>query len=92
LNEHANALKMGVLKDAQAKAQEKITTITDEVASLSAADAQNRLQSTTTTVIQTQSKSAGESHVAGATVVGGDTTTTTTNKSSSHHSETYKKH
>jgi len=92
LNEHANALKMGVLKDAQAKAQEKITTITDEVKNLTAADAQNRLQSTTTTVIQTQAKSAGETHVAGMTTVGGETTTTTTNKSSAQHYESHKKH
>jgi len=92
LNEHANALKMGVLKDAQAKAQEKITTITDEVKNLTAADAQNRLQSTTTTVIQTKSHAAGESHVAGMTAAENTSTTTTTNKSSAQHSETHKRH
>jgi len=87
LNQHANALKMGVLQDAQAKQQEKITTITDEVKTLSAADAANRLQSTTTTVIQTQAKTAGETHVAGMTAAQG----TTTNKSTAQHSETHKR-
>jgi len=95
LNQQANALKMGVLQDASVKAQEKITTITDEVKGLSAADAANRLQSTTTTVIQTQARSAGETHVAGGGVAS-RTTETTTNKSSaasssSQYSEAHRK-
>lgn len=79
LNEEANRLKMGVLRDAQAQANAKVEAITDQVAALGAEDANRLLSSTSTTVIRTEAKAAGETHVAGvAAVVGGTTTTTTT--------------
>jgi len=68
LNEEANRLKMGVLREAQAQANAKVDAITQQVAALGAEDANRLLTSTSTTVIRTEAKAAGESHVAGATV------------------------
>jgi len=85
LNEEANRLKMGVLRDAQAQANAKVDSITQQVAALGAEDANRLLTSTSTTVIRTEAKSTGETHVAGATAVLG-TTATTVEKSSSSQS------
>jgi hypothetical protein len=68
LNEEANRLKLGVLRDAQAQANAKIDSITEQVAMLGAQDANRLLTSTSTTVITTEAKATGETHVAGATV------------------------
>jgi len=92
LNNEANRLKMAVVKEAQALEHKQVEQITDRVAALGSEDASRRLQSTTTTVITTEAKSQGETHVAGATVIGGTRTTTTTDKSRSEHSETHKHH
>ncbi|CAF1181081.1 unnamed protein product [Didymodactylos carnosus] len=83
LNEEANRLKMGVLRDAQAQTNAKIESITDQVAALGQEDASRRLASTTTTVITTQAKSASAHH-AEAVVVGGTTATNTEVHASSH--------
>ncbi len=52
---------------------------------MGAEDANRLLTSTSTTVIRTEAKSSGETHVAGVAAVVG-TTTNTTEKSSSSHS------
>jgi len=86
LNEEANRMKMNVLRDAQAQVNVKVEAITDQVAALGAEDASNRMASTTTTVITTQAKSSGETHVAGAEVVVGSATDTVETSSASHSS------
>ncbi|CAF1241996.1 unnamed protein product [Adineta ricciae] len=82
LNEEANRLKMGVLREAQAQANAKVDAITQQVAALGAEDANRLLTSTSTTVIRTEAMAQGETHVPGAAVVVG-TTATTVEKSSS---------
>jgi len=86
LNEEANRLKMGVLRDAQAQANAKVDAITHQVAALGAEDANRLLTSSSTTVIRTEARSTGETHVAGAAVVVGTTATTVENASGSHSS------
>jgi hypothetical protein len=88
LNEEANRLKMGVLREAQAQANVKVEAITEQVAALAHEDASRHLASTTTTVITTQAKATGETHVAGAAVVVGGKTTVTEQASSSSHTAT----
>jgi len=88
LNEEANRLKMGVLRDAQAQANVKVEAITEQVAALAHEDASRHLASTTTTVITTQAKATGETHVAGAAAVVGEKTTVTQQASSSSSSHT----
>lgn len=75
LNEEANRLKMGVLKEAQAQSNANVTKITEQVVALGHEDASRRLASTTTTVITTKAAAASESHVEGATVTMGKTAT-----------------
>jgi len=75
LNEEANRLKMGVLKEAQAQSNAQVTKITEQVTALGQEDASRRLASTTTTVITTKAAAAGETHVQGAAVNVGKTTT-----------------
>jgi len=75
LNEEANRLKMNVLNDAQAQIKDKVETITDEVAALSAEDASHRMASTTTTVITTKAKSSDETHLAGTSAIVDSATT-----------------
>jgi hypothetical protein len=88
LNEEANRLKLGVLKEAQAQSSAQVTKITEQVSALGQEDASRRLQSTTTTVITT--KAAGESHVQGSPVTVGKTTTQVeSSKSSSSSSSAY---
>jgi len=87
LNEEANRLKLGVLREAQAQANARVDAITHEVATLGAEDASRLLTSTSTTVITTEARAAGETHVEGATVNLGTTATTTetaSSQSSSH--------
>jgi len=60
LNEEANRQKMDVLKEAQEQVKHDIGNITDQVAVLGQQEAQNCLQSQTTTVITTQSQTSGE--------------------------------
>ncbi|CAF1329818.1 unnamed protein product [Adineta ricciae] len=83
LNEEANRLKMGVLKEAQAQSNAQVTKITEQVSVLGQEDAARRLQSTTTTVITTKAAAAGETHVEGAAVTVGKTTHTESSKASS---------
>jgi len=84
LNDEANRLKLGVLREAQAQASAQVEVITDQVAALGAEDASRLLTSTSTTVITTEAKAAGENHVEGATVnVPTATRTETVEKSSS---------
>ncbi|CAF1266262.1 unnamed protein product [Rotaria sp. Silwood1] len=85
LNEEANRLKLGVLRDAQAQTNAKIETITGQVAMLGAEDASRLLTSTSTTVITTEAKATGETHVAG-TAATANTTATTVEKSSTSQS------
>jgi len=68
LNEEANRLKMGVLREAQAQSNAKINQITEQVVALGHEDASRRLASTTTTVITTKAAAASETHVEGATI------------------------
>jgi len=75
LNEEANRLKMGVLREAQAQANAKVDAITQQVAALGAEDANRILTSTSTTVIRTEATATGETHVAGGAVVVGTTAT-----------------
>jgi len=86
LNEEANRMKMGVLREAQAQANAKVDVITHEVAALGAEDANRLLTSTSTTVIRTEARATGETHVAGTTAVLGTTGTTVENASSSQSS------
>ncbi|CAF0799650.1 unnamed protein product [Adineta steineri] len=85
LNEEANRLKLGVLREAQAQANAQVEVITDQVAALSAEDASRLLTSTATTVITTEAKATGATHVEGASVVVGKTAETV-HASSSHSS------
>ncbi|CAF0850617.1 unnamed protein product [Didymodactylos carnosus] len=62
LNDAANQAKMNILKDAQEHANMQINQITDQVALLGAEDAQRRLQSTTTTVITTNTNATSNIH------------------------------
>jgi len=90
LNEEANRLKLGVLKEAQAQSNAQVTKITDQVTALGQEDASRRLQSTTTTVITTKAAAAGETHVQGSPVTVGKTTTQVeTSKSSSNSSSAF---
>jgi len=89
LNEEANRLKMGVLREAQAQANAKVEAITDQVAQLSQEDANRLLSSTSTTVIRTEARAQGETHVAGASVVVGGTATTVEQSSSSQSSSSH---
>jgi hypothetical protein len=92
LNEEANRLKLGVLKEAQAQANAQIGEITERVAVLGQEDASRRLASTTTTVITTKAASAGETHIQGSPVTVGVTSTKLESaKSASSTSETYRK-
>jgi len=75
LNEEANRLKMGVLREAQAQSSAQINQITDQVVALGQEDASRRLASTTTTVITTKAAAASGSHIEGASVNVGKTTT-----------------
>jgi len=75
LNEEANRLKLGVLKEAQAQSSAQMNKITEQVSVLGQEDASRRLASTTTTVITTKAASASETHVEGSPVVVGKTTT-----------------
>ncbi|CAF2547070.1 unnamed protein product [Rotaria sp. Silwood2] len=75
LNEEANRLKMGVLRDAQAQANAKVDAITQQVAALGTADANRLLTSTSTTVIRTEAKTSGETHGPNTKVVLGITAT-----------------
>jgi hypothetical protein len=79
----ANQEKLAVFKQAQARANQQVDQITEQVAELAAEDAQRRLQSTTQTIITTKSVASGETHVAGAHAA--STSSTTTNKSSESH-------
>jgi len=92
LNEEANRLKMGVLREAQAQANAKVEAITDQVAALGAQDANRLLSSTSTTVIRTEARAAGETHVAGVSAVVGGTATTVEHSASSHSSSSTTKH
>jgi hypothetical protein len=88
LNEEANRLKLGVLREAQAQASAKVESITEQVATLGAEDANRLLTSTSTTVITTEAQAAGATHVEGASVaVGGKAVTETA--SSSHSSSSH---
>jgi len=90
LNEEANRLKMGVLKEAQAQSNAHVTKITEEVVALEHEDASRRLASTTTTVITTKAAAVGETHVQGSPVTVGKTTTQVeTSKSSSSSSSAH---
>jgi len=74
LNEEANRLKLGVLKEAQSQSNAQVTKITEQVTALGQEDAARRLQSTTTTVITTKAAAAGETHMQGSAVTIGNTT------------------
>ncbi|CAF0759045.1 unnamed protein product [Adineta steineri] len=89
LNEEANRLKMGVLKEAQAQSNAQVTKITEQVTALGQEDASRRLQSTTTTVITTKAAASGETHVQGAAVTVGKTTQVESAKSSSSSSSAH---
>ncbi len=58
------------------------------ICSLAHEDANRHLASTTTTVITTEAKAAGATHVSGASVVVGDKTTVTKEASASSHTAT----
>ncbi|CAF3222928.1 unnamed protein product [Rotaria socialis] len=73
LNEEANRLKMGVLREAQTQANANVDAITQEVAALGAADANRLLTSTSTTVIRTEAIAAGETHLVNIKAVIGTT-------------------
>jgi len=75
LNEEANRLKMGVLREAQAQSSAKMNQITEQVVALGQEDATRRLASTTTTVITTKAEATGETHVQGGSVAVGKTAT-----------------
>jgi len=93
LNEEANRLKMGVLKEAQAQSNAQINRITEQVAVLGQEDASRRLASTTTTVITTKAAAAGETHVEGSAVTVGKTAThvESSKSSSSSHTESQRR-
>jgi len=74
LNEEANRLKLGVLKEAQAQNSVQVTKITEQVSALGQEDASRRLASTTTTVITTKAGASGETHVKGSPVTVDKTT------------------
>ncbi|CAF1417856.1 unnamed protein product [Rotaria sordida] len=63
LNEEANRLKMGVLREAQAQTHAKINDIAERVVALGQEDASHRLASTTTTVITTKAAATNKTHV-----------------------------
>ncbi|CAF0943248.1 unnamed protein product [Didymodactylos carnosus] len=90
LNQHANEAKINVMKDAQTKINTKVEDITDQVQALGADDAARRLQSTTTTVITSQTKATGETQavIGAAVVVPDEKTTTHVTETSSTHSTT----
>jgi len=75
LNEEANRLKLGVLKEAQAQSNAHVTKITEQVTALGQEDASRRLASTTTTVITTKAAACGETHCQDKAVTVGKTTT-----------------
>jgi len=88
LNEEANRLKLGVLKEAQAHSTAQVTKITDQVAALGQEDASRRLASTTTTVITTKAAAASEAQ-GGSVTVGKTTTQVESSKSSNSSSSGY---
>jgi len=93
LNEEANRLKLGVLKEAQAQSSAQINKITEQVSVLGQEDASRRLASTTTTVITTKAAAMGETHVQGCPVTVGKTTTHAESAcSSSSHAECQHRH
>ncbi|CAF0827427.1 unnamed protein product [Rotaria sp. Silwood1] len=63
LDEEANRLKMGVLREAQAQTNAKINHIAEQVVALGQEDASHRLASTTTTVITTKAEATNKTHV-----------------------------
>jgi len=73
LNEEANRLKLGVLREAQAQSNAKINQITEQVVALGQEDASRRLATTTTTVITTKAAAANETHAEAAHVTVGRT-------------------
>ncbi|UJR10467.1 hypothetical protein I4U23_014671 [Adineta vaga] len=73
LNEEANRLKMGVLREAQLQSHAKINQITEQVVALGHEDATRRLASTTTTVITTRAEATGENHIEGKPITVGTT-------------------
>jgi len=90
LNEEANRLKMGVLKEAKAQANVNMGQITEQVAALGHEDASRRLASTTTTVITTKAGASGETHVSGSNIKVGTTAThVEASKSASSSSASY---
>jgi len=91
LNEEANRLKLGVLKEAQAQTNVKIGQITEQVSVLGQEDASRRLASTTTTVITTKAASSGETHVCGTPMTVGVTSTKLESSKSSSTCETQRK-
>jgi hypothetical protein len=92
LNEEANRLKMGVLKEAQAHSNAQVNKITEQVAVLGQEDASRRLASTTTTTITTNAAASSATHVEGTPVTVGKTSThvessKSASSSSSSHAE-----
>jgi hypothetical protein len=59
LNDQANAAKLHALVEAQEQASKDISQLADQVAVLGQLDTQNLLQSTTTTIITSQSQATG---------------------------------
>jgi hypothetical protein len=90
LNEEANRLKMGVLREAQAQSNAKINQITEQVVALGHEDASRRLASTTTTVITTKAAATSETHVEGNTAVV-DRTSTQVESSKSASNSSYQR-
>jgi hypothetical protein len=89
LNEEANRLKMGVLREAQAQSSAKMNQITEQVVALGQEDATRRLASTTTTVITTKAAAASETRVEGSPVVVGLTATQVESSKSASGSSSY---
>jgi hypothetical protein len=59
LNDQANAAKLHALVEAQEQAKQDITQLADQVATLGQQETQHLLQSTTTTIITSQSQATG---------------------------------
>jgi len=59
LNADANQAKIGVLLEAQTSEQKHAAAVADQVANLSAAEAQRRMESKTTTTIESQTQATG---------------------------------
>ena len=69
LNDQANAAKLHALVEAQEQASKDIAQLADQVAVLGQLDTQNLLQSTTTTIIKSQSQATGTAEVVATTPV-----------------------